>query len=94
MKIRSAECLLFVAIVTSAVVAQIRERTLPSGQTSVPGQAVTRTAPQTSRTQSCEDNHDTMPRFACAVRGERRPVDNGDRPIEVTAKPHAGKLWV
>ncbi|MEM5370451.1 hypothetical protein V4C53_31045 [Paraburkholderia azotifigens] len=93
MKIRSAECLLFVAIVTSAVVAQIRERTL-SAQTNVPTHAGTSTTAQSGRMQSCEDDHGTMLRAACAMRGERRPVDDGDRPVEVIEKPHASQLWV
>ena len=94
MKIRSAERLLFVAIVTSAVVAQIRVHTLPSDPTSAPTHAGTSTSAQSSRMQSCDVEHDALLRAACTTRGERRPVDNGDRPINRIDKPHAGKLWV
>lgn len=93
MKIRSAECLLFVAIVTSAVVAPIRERTLPSAQTNAPVHAST--DPQAGRMQTCEDEHGTLLHAACAtMRSERRSNDSGDRPINRIDKPRASKLWV
>ncbi|ACC74379.1 hypothetical protein PPMP20_21875 [Paraburkholderia phymatum] len=96
MKNRSAECLLFVAIVTTAVVAPIRERTLPSA----PADMHTNTAAQSSGTRSCEDGHGVLLRAACATtRGERRSgegrsIDSGDRPINRIDRPYAGKLWV
>jgi hypothetical protein len=35
-----------------------------------------------------------MLRAACTTRGERSPVDSGDRPVNRIDKPHASKLWV
>ena len=93
MKIRSAGRLLIVAVVTSAAVAQIRVHMLPPSQTDVPVQTSTR-ASQSHRLPSCIDGRDGMLRAACDARDTRRPVDNGDRPINRIDMPRTGKLWV
>ncbi|AUT62581.1 hypothetical protein [Paraburkholderia terrae] len=90
MRIRSAECLLFVAIATSAIVAEIRANTLSSSQTNVPAP----TAPHTARLQACDEAHNGILRAACEMQNERRPIDGDDRPTNGVATPHAGKLWV
>jgi hypothetical protein len=92
MKIRSAERLLFVAIVTSAVVAQIRVHTLPSDDTDSTAHATT--TAQTGPMQSCGDTHDSLLRAACETPAERRPVDSGDRSINRADTPRSNKLWV
>jgi hypothetical protein len=94
MKISSAGCLLFVAIVTSAVVAQIRVHTLPSNQTGMPAHTHTSAAPQTSRLPSCENGRDAILRASCEMRGARGPIENSDRSINGIDTPHASKLWV
>ncbi|SKC92828.1 hypothetical protein SAMN05446935_10272 [Burkholderia sp. YR290] len=87
MRIRSAECLLFVAIATSAIVAQVRAHTLPSN---VP----TQTAPHTTRMQACDEPHNGILRAACEAQSEHHPIDSEDRPTNGVDTPHAGKLWV
>ncbi|MBN3765312.1 hypothetical protein [Burkholderia sp. Ac-20365] len=93
MKIRRAECLLFVAIATSAVVAQIREHTLPAGQANASAQ--TRADQQTAGVQTCDTAATGMLRAACETRSERKPVDDSDRTINRNDNTsHAAKLWV
>jgi hypothetical protein len=90
MRIRSAECLLFVAIATSAIVAQVRAHTLPFSQTNVPAQTV----PHTTRMQACDEPHNGILRAACEAQSEHHPIDSEDRPTNGVDTPHAGKLWV
>ena len=90
MRIRSAECLLFVAIATSAIVAQIRANTLSSSQTNVSAQ----TAPHTARMQACDELHNGVLRAACETQSKRRPIDGDARPTNGVATPQAGKRWV
>ncbi|ALL66658.1 hypothetical protein K788_0005806 [Paraburkholderia caribensis MBA4] len=94
MKIRSTECLLFVAIATAATVAQIRAHTLSSSQANVPAQ----TAPHAARMQACDQSRSGTLRAACETPGERRSIDSDDRPSSgvdtPNAAPRAGKLWV
>ncbi|BCF99767.1 hypothetical protein PPGU19_043360 [Paraburkholderia sp. PGU19] len=90
MRIRSAECLLFVAIATSAIVAQIRAHTLSSSQTNVP----TQTAPHTARMQACDQAHNGILRAACETQSERGSIEGDDRPTNGVDTPLAGELWV
>lgn len=87
MKIKSAERLLFVAIATSAIVAQIRLNTLPSPDAPA---AVQQSAQDHRGThgQTCDADHDHgMLRATCAMRDEHRPADAVDT-------PRANRLWV
>jgi hypothetical protein len=88
MRIRRAECLLLVAIVTSAVVAEIRVNTPSSTNES------TQAAQHSDRMQACDKPHDGLLRAACEARSERRPNDNADRPTNGVDTSHAKKLWV
>jgi hypothetical protein len=90
MRIRRAECLLLVAIVTSAVVAEIRVNTSSFTQANESTQA----AQHTDRMQACDKPHDGLLRAACETRSERRPIDSDDRPTNAVDTPHAQKLWV
>jgi len=96
MKIRRAECLLFVAIATSAVVAQIREHTLPAGQANASAQTQAAQADhQSAGMQTCDTTATGMLRAACETRSERKSVDDSDRTINRNDNtPHAAKLWV
>jgi len=99
MKITRGECLLLVAIVTSAVVAEVREHTLPATQ------AVTAAQTQGARhdyrgpASSCYEAQNGMLRAAC---GERPAVDSGesatnrspDRAINRADRAPVGKMWV
>jgi hypothetical protein len=78
MKIRRAEFLLAVAIVTSAAVMQIREYVL-------------KTAPQDAvQTLSCETPHQGLAPAACAAMRSEHPVDGGaTRPQQ-----SAPRIWV
>jgi hypothetical protein len=78
-KIRRAEFLLAVAIVTSAAVMQVREYVL---RTAASHDAV--------QTMSCGAKHDGLAPASCAaVRGER-PVDGGD----AQPRQAALRIWV
>lgn len=90
MRISIAECLLFVAIATSAIVAQIRAHTLSFSQTNVPAQTV----PHTARMQACDEAHNGMLRAACETQSERHPIDGDDRPTNGADTLHTSKLWV
>jgi len=98
MKTRRAECLLFVAIATSAIVVQIREHTLPTSQENLPAQA--QADQPTARMQTCEPANTGMLRAACETQGtqdtrdERKPVEDSTRPINPNDTPRAPSLWV
>lgn len=98
MKTRRAECLLFVAIATSAIVMQIREHTLPTSDANLPAQA--QADQSTARMQSCEPANTGMLRAACETQGtqgtrdERKPVDDSARLINRNDTPRAPTLWV
>jgi len=91
MKIRRAQCLLSVAIVTAAVVAPIRVHTLQPGQKDTAAQARSNHA---ARLQSCDDTQSDMLRAACATHAERRSVDGDDRSIDRANAPRSVELWV
>jgi hypothetical protein len=91
MKIRRAECLLSVAIVTAAVVAPIRVHTMQPWQKDTTAQAGPNNA---THLQSCDDTQSDMLRAACATRGERRSVDGADRSVNRADAPRSVKLWV
>ncbi|WP_224101112.1 hypothetical protein [Paraburkholderia caribensis] len=94
MKIRSTECLLFVATATAATVAQIRAHTLSASQADVPAQ----TAPHTAHMQACDPSRSGTLRAACETRSERRSIDSNDRRAHGVDTPNTapgtGKLWV
>jgi hypothetical protein len=94
MKIRSAERLLLVAIVTSAVVAQVRVHTLPSGQTAASGQTQAAQHKYTGHTRACDDEHNGMLRTACDSRRDPRSADGYSRSIDRMNVARTSKLRV
>jgi hypothetical protein len=95
MNIRSAERLLAVAIVTSAVVAQVRVHTLPSAKANSSTQTQTAQPRPTREVPTCDEARGVMLRAACETRRERRPVDDGyDREIQRTRHSHMNDGWV
>lgn len=94
MKFRSAERLLLVAIVTSAVVAQVRQHTLPSVQTSQSAQTQTAQPRPTRDMQTCDEKRGVMLRAACEIRRDQRPVDGDDRDIKRAHGLRAHNGWV
>lgn len=80
MKIRSAECLVAVAIITSAAVMQIRE------QVQAP-QAPSPNAQATSR--SCGVTHDGFVPAACEPTRDERQMDRAPQP-----QRNAPPVWV
>ena len=90
MKITRGEGLLLVAIVTSAVVAQVREHTLS------PTLAAASVQTQTS---ACNEAQSGMLRAGCGIeRKESGQIDSGDkssdRAINRAEMPRNSKVWV
>ncbi|MEM5436287.1 hypothetical protein [Paraburkholderia diazotrophica] len=94
MNIRSVERLLFVAIVTSAVVAQVRVHTLPSAKANPSAQARTAQPRPTREVPACDEARGAMLRAACETRRNRRPVDGYDREIDRTRHSRVNDGWV
>ncbi|MEM5385762.1 hypothetical protein VSR68_19485 [Paraburkholderia phymatum] len=94
MNIRSAERLLLVAIVTSAVVAQVRVHTLPSAKANPSAQTRTAQPRPTREVPTCDEARSGMLRASCETRRDRRPVDSYDREIERTHHSRLNDGWV
>jgi hypothetical protein len=95
MKIRSAECLLFVAIVTSAAVMQIREYTLSAPQTNVTNEeAAPAQREYAGQAQACGNARSGLLPAACDTRRERRDERTIDSMEPQTKLPHTSKVWV
>ncbi|SEJ08079.1 hypothetical protein SAMN05192539_1006203 [Paraburkholderia diazotrophica] len=94
MNIRSAERLLLVAIVTSAVVAQVRVHTLSSAKANASMQTRTAQPRPTREVPRCDEARGVMLRAACETRRDRRPVDGYDREIERTRHSRMNDGWV
>ncbi|MPW16655.1 hypothetical protein GCT13_06830 [Paraburkholderia sp. CNPSo 3157] len=94
MNIRSAERLLLVAIVTSAVVAQVRVHALPSVKADASTQTRMAQPRPTREVPTCDEARGVMLRAACETRHDRRPIDGYDREIERTHHPRVSDGWV
>lgn len=105
MKITRGECLLLVAIVTSAIVAEVREQTLPVTQAAASSQTQTTGREYPGRTLACQDAQDGMLRAACGIQGkesEQPAVDSGADAADRTPEPainradkaRTGNVWV
>ena len=88
MKIKSAECLLLVALVTSAVVMQIREPTPPASQTS----SATQEAAQAKQSEVCGEKRSGLLPTACETRRDEQTIDNSITPP--THRLRSTKVWV
>ncbi len=93
MKISSAECLLCVAIVTSAVVAHIRMQTMPSAEAGVPA-TQTQSAQREARVPSCDEAHSGLLRAACETARDQHPIDSNDGQMNRAVTPRTSTLWV
>ncbi|MEX3931556.1 hypothetical protein AB4Y32_06985 [Paraburkholderia phymatum] len=94
MNMKSAERLLLVAIVTSAVVAQVRIHTLSSVKATPSAQTRTAQPRPTREVPTCDEARGVMLRAACEMRRDRHPVDGHDREIERTHRPRVNDGWV
>lgn len=73
MKMKRAETLLIVAIVTSAVVMQIRDYTAPGLHTNAPATTLQRNDTNAART--CATEHNGLLPASCATNRDERSVD-------------------
>jgi hypothetical protein len=94
MKIKTAECLLLVAMVTSAVVMQIREHTLPASHTHAATQETAQReyAGQAKQPEACGENRNGLLPTACETRRDEQTIDNS---IALsTHRLRSTRIWV
>lgn len=89
MKARTIESLVFVAVITSAGVMQIREHLLPVAHAATPGSTATTCAQQQAG---------VIPASCVSLRDSRAPHDRATDPASAQDRPatitHRAQIWV